>query len=185
MRRLAVAILVVVFMALAVGCASGDSTAEVESTSTAQPDSQPSSEAPAVTIEQAYRDAAAYGAARERPFEVFYPAYLPNGFTLDKAEWIDPDDVPEGRAPGLYVTYTRDESVIGIGVAMGDIGESEPVATLPWGSTGEVSVYRDAWENSYIAVYPSSSEYTPVVRTIDVTLGELTAVLGSMTKVEP
>jgi hypothetical protein len=72
-----------------------------------------------------------------------------------------------------------------VGVAVGDIGEAEPVATLPWGDAGEVAVYRDAWDDSFIAILPSASEYTPVVRTVDITIGELTAVLGSMTRVEP
>jgi hypothetical protein len=168
-------------LALLAGCTSGGQPAEADPEATAAP--TPAAEQPA-DLDRAYLDAAAFGAAYDPPFEVFYPAYLPDGFTLAEAVWADPDD-PGDRAPGLYVTYERETDRIGVGVAIGDIGEAEPVATLPWGGTGEVPVYPDAWDDSFIALYPSSSEYTPVVRTIDVPLGEFTALLGAMTRVEP
>jgi hypothetical protein len=167
--------------ALLAGCTPGGQSSDADPEPTASP--APAAEQPA-DLDQAYLDAAAFGAAYDPPFEVYYPAYVPDGFALAEAIWVDPDD-PGDRTPGLYVTYERDIHRIGVGVAVGDIGEAEPVATLPWGDAGEVAVYRDAWDDSFIAILPSASEYTPVVRTVDITIGELTAVLGSMTRVEP
>ena len=178
MRTIMLAVTALSVVAL-VGCSSGGSVGGApESTQT--PDA-----APAAQLDQAYLDAAAYGAAADPPFDVYYPAYLPEGFALTEATWVNPDDVPTGESGGLYTTYVRDEAVIAVGVAVGDIGEATTVATLPWGGAGDVPVYPDAWEGSYIAIGPSASAYRPVVRVQGVSLGELTAVLGAMTRVTP
>lgn len=174
-------VLATLLVALLAACAPGGQSAEPEPEATPTP--APAAEQPA-DLDRAYLDAAAFGAGAEPPFDVYYPAFLPEGFALSDAVWVDPDD-PGDAAPGLYVTYKRDTHRIGVGVAVGDIGDTEPVATLPWGDAGEVAVYPDAWEDSYIAIFPSGSKYTPVVRTVDITIGELTAVLGAMTRVEP
>lgn len=143
----------------------------------------PAAEQPA-DLDTSYLQAAAFGAGASPSFDVYYPAFLPEGFTLTEAKWVAPESA-RGGTPGLYVTYEQDARRIGVGVAAGDIGQAEPLATLPWGAAGDVPVYRDAWKDSFIAILPSASEYTPVVRAVGVTMGELTAVLGAMTRVAP
>jgi hypothetical protein len=150
---------------------------------TAAVEEQPGEAPPYATpIDNVYVEAAAFGATCERPFEVYRPTALPKGFVLVDAVWDEPAD---GVPGDLRVVYAHEGASIIVQVTAGDIGDVAPLTSLVWGESGEVPVYDDAWAKSYIAIHPSDSGFTPVVRTLGVSLDELADVLSSMVPVEP
>jgi hypothetical protein len=182
----------VLLLAAATACSSpGDDTmpvAEVGETS-ADPAAGPSAEGPAepeplgISEEEAYALAAADGAAYDPPFSVYRPLWLPEGFAFESAHHV-PADATDGSG-GLLITYAAGDAIITVGVGIGDIGDVAPVTRTAWGTYGECSVYDDAWDDSYIALAPTSGAYTPNVRTVGVSLEDLERVLGNLELVEP
>jgi hypothetical protein len=130
-----------------------------------------------------YALAAADGASFERPFQVFRPTWLPEGFEVADVSYIPPGDA--SGASGMNVAYQAGTAVVNVGVTVGDIGEDTPTTAYAWGAYGSADVYEDAWDDSWIALFPSASEFTPNVRTVGVSTEDLERILVGMELVEP
>ena len=151
----------------------------------------PAEEAPAPEPEpvqpqlaQAYYDAAAFGASHQPPFDVYWSSKIPEDLALVEAIWTTPTPDPAPIPGDLTALYEQGERSVTIGVAVGDVGDEQPLETFVWGSDGDVAVYPDAWDLSYIAIGPSQSDYKPYVRTIGLSLAELEEVLAGMEVVQ-
>jgi len=171
-RLVGLVALAILVLGIAAGCAPKETPAPEPEPATPQ-------------LAQAYYDAAAFGAAYVPPFDVFWSSAIPEDLALVEATWTTPTPDPDAMPGDLTVLYEQGDRSVTVGVAVGDVGEEEPLNTLAWGSEGDVPVYPDAWDLSYIVIGPSSSEYKPYVRTIGLSVAELEKVLGGMERVEP
>ena len=162
----------VLALVMAVGCAPAEETPT--------PDPEPAQP----QLSQAYYDAAAFGASYQPPFDVYWSSGIPEDLALVEAVWTTPTPDPDGLPGDLTVMYEQGERAVTIGVAIGDIGDQEPLDTFVWGAAGDVPIYPDAWDLSYIAIGPSAAEYKPYVRTIGLSLAEVEEVLAGLEVVE-
>ena len=168
-RTLGAAAVTVLLLAIAAGCSPAEETAGSE---------------PQPQLAQAYYDAAAFGASYQPPFDVYWSSKIPEDLALVEAVWTTPTPDPAPIPGDLTALYEQGERSVTIGVAVGDVGDEQPLETFVWGSDGDVAVYPDAWDLSYIAIGPSQSDYKPYVRTIGLSLAELEEVLAGMEVVQ-
>lgn len=162
----------VMAMAVIAGCAPAEET----------PTPEPEPQQP--QLAQAYYDAAAFGASYQPPFDVYWSSAIPDDLALVEATWTTPTPDPAPVPGDLTAVYEQGERSVTIGVAVGDVGDEQPLDTFAWGAAGDAPVYPDAWDLSYIVVGPSPTDYKPYVRTIGLSLAELEAVLAGMEVVQ-
>ena len=167
-RVLAGVAIAVLVLAIAAGCSPAEEA----------PAPEPEPQQP--QLAQAYYDAAAFGASYQPPFDVYWSSKVPEDLALVEATWTTPTPDPAPVPGDLTVVYEQGKRSVTVGVAVGDVGDEQPLETLAWGSDGEVSVFPDAWDLSYIVIGPSASDYRPYVRTIGISLAELEEVLAGM-----
>ncbi len=162
----------VLALAMAAGCAPAE-----EATAPEPEPVQPQ-------LAQAYYDAAAFGASYQPPFDVYWSSAIPDDLALVEATWTTPTPDPAPMPGDLTAVYEQGERSVTVGVAVGDVGDEQPLDTFAWGAAGDAPVYPDAWDLSYIVVGPSPADYKPYVRTIGLSLAELEEVLAGMEVVQ-